>query len=123
MRLKKTLSALLVCALAALAATGCSGDMKKEKTGETRSKDYFGEARETKKGDPEMAPSAPRLPRLDKDRAAGADAAAPPPDAPARSDSRAMKTEEAHAGGVTPVAGAGKGPRPGTLTAGSFDDN
>lgn len=39
-----------------------------------------------------------------------------------RADSREPKMEDAHIGGVTPGAGK-KGPRAGTLTAGSFDDN
>src|SRR5262249_20305917 len=40
-----------------------------------------------------------------------------------RPEARAAKTEDARAGGVTSVPGAGKGPKSGILTAGSFDDN
>jgi hypothetical protein len=44
-------------------------------------------------------------------------------DAPPRPDSREAKMEEPRVGGVATKSGKEKGPRAGTLTAGSFDDN
>src|SRR5439155_12092881 len=65
---------------------------------------------------PEGGASAPGLKDM-KDKLKGADSPGGRPEA------REAKSAEAHVGGVTPVPGAGKGPKSGIVTAGSFDDN
>jgi hypothetical protein len=98
-------------AILALIAAGCSGTKGgkgwEKKDGAKKSEDRGGE------------PAAPW-----DGGSKAKDAFKKGDDAPAgRPDAREAKREEAHVGGVTPVAGAGKGPKAGILTAGSFDDN
>jgi Mg-chelatase subunit ChlD len=103
-------SVIAFWALAALLAAGCSGDTTKDK-------------KDVAKGRLSSAPVPDREMPVDpkKDPVDKKDPGAPVEPRPA-ADSREAKAEEAHVGGVAPGQG-GKGPRAGTLTAGSFDDN
>src|SRR5215467_3688888 len=117
MRPVRSLTSVAFFVFLALIAAGCSGEKsaspdvgkKEEKKGEARESpprdelgSDWGDDRGSRKGDAKKG----------DDGSGGR-----------RPEAREAKREEAHVGGVSPVAGAGKGPKSGTLTAGSFDDN
>src|SRR5438045_651480 len=115
MRPMRSLTAVACFALLALIAAGCSGDKRAEKV---EKKSPRSDHEETARPAPDGGGGAPGMEDKEKGKAEFK-----MPGAGDLSEAREAKREEAHVGGVSPVAGAGKGPKSGILTAGSFDDN
>jgi len=119
MRRMRSLPAVAFFAVLALLAAGCSGDSKDKKTVEKSEGGRLGvDWGDFADGNERAAKGRP-APGGGIVGGGGGIGGSPG----SRPEAREAKSAEAHVGGVAPVPGAGKGPKSGIVTAGSFDDN